>query len=321
MKAELKRQPDLKNGKNTKKQGFFDLGIAFAQFSAKADEENYSRICDLAASLALALPEHDRLKDQVWWDFAPPPDWFEGLDGEPFKNYYQMGMLSYLRFLLALPPRPNTRLEQIDASVQQLTDLFKVEGVPKGILDKYLTVLNIGDADEANAALREFVLSIHKTIDVNREDRLKLNDLKSAPSCFDRDIVDAIEHMLKEASVCYENECYRAAIMLCGNVVETLIKSVYKPVTENEIYTVNKKGEQIERTFKQMCDHLCADKSEFFDKRKRETLDLIYGYRSGAIHEAFWKPGKDKAYVIGRLTNDFMNDLFTYLDKHPLDCK
>ena len=299
-----------------KLKGFFDLGIVFAQFSAKANEENYSRICEHAAALELALPEQDRLKDQVWWDFVPPPDWFEGSDGGSFRNYYEMGMSSYLRFLLALPPHPNARIEQIDASVQQLTALFKVEGVPKEILDKYLTVLDMGDADEANAALRELVLHIHKSIDVNTKDRLIFDCREPAPSCFGDDTLNAIERVLEEASVCYENKCYSSTIALCGKAIETLIKSVYKPVTGKEIYTLNRKGEKIERSFKNMCNDLRTH-SMLLGRGVGEQLDLIYAHRAGATHDAIRITSKDEAHGIVMLTRDVMNRMFEYFNAHP----
>lgn len=300
--------------KKSKAKEFFDLGIAFAQFSAKANEENYSSIRKIAVSLELALPERDRIEDQVWWDFEPPPDWFEASDGGSFRNHYEMGMLSYLRFLLALPPLPNTRIEQIDASVQKLTALFKVERVPEEILDKYLAVLDMGGADEANTALREFVLNIHKSIDVNTKDRLKFNRGEPAPSCFEEDILDAIAQVLEEASVCYENKCYTATITLCGKVIETLIKNVYTPVTGKEIYTINRNKEQIERSFKNMCNDL-RDQGMLLSRGVGEQLDLIYAHRNGAIHE-IRIPSQDEAYSIALLTNDAMNHVFEYCNSH-----
>lgn len=151
-----------------------------------------------------------------------------------------------------------------------------------------------------------------KSEDENTKERLKFSDLGSAPSCFTEDILSAIRHMLEEASNCYKNGCYLAVIMLCGKVIETLIKTVYKPLTKKDI--LKKEDEKIERTFKEMCDDLCATHSRFFDKRMREWLNLIYSYRSSAIHEALWNPGADKAFGIGKFTNDFMDDLFRYIN-------
>ncbi|MCE2435721.1 MAG: hypothetical protein J4F29_22820 [Candidatus Latescibacteria bacterium] len=137
-------------------------------------------------------------------------------------------------------------------------------------------------------------------------DRLKFNALEAAPSFFCEDVVEAMDYTLEEASVCYENQCYQATIMLCGKVVETLIKTVYEPVTGKEIYTINKNGEQIERNFKQMCNDL-RTQGVLLGRGVGVLLDLIYSHRSGAIHDAIRKPGKD-------VTNDVMNRIFAYFN-------
>ena len=141
-----------------------------------------------------------------------------------------------------------------------------------------------------------------------------MSDLQLAPSYFEKGIVDAIDHMFKEASVCYENKCYRAAIMLCRNVIETLIKNVYKPVTGKEIYTTNKKGEQIERSFNNMCNDLRAE--NLLNRGVSELLDLIYAHRSGATHETLI-PNENEAQAIHMLTKNVMNRIFEYFNSRP----
>ncbi len=336
---------------------FSRLAIAFILFSLRPDKKVYELIRKIVSPLKLEVPDYDELiAERLYGMVAPPEKWFEGPEEGLRRFYFESTGSSFLDIFQVLICEP--KYTEIDMqAIRALRAEFRTESLPMEILNDYLTYLNTDDAKknmEVEQVVKEYVeylkrrefsesfgaylsyitpnqISLSNQIkklikkiytklqNKNTEDPLQFNALESASPDFDKDIVDAIEHMLEEASECYINQCYLATIMLCGKVTETLIKYVYKPLTKNEIYTINKKGEQIERNFKQMCDHLCADKSEFFDKRKRETLDLIYGYRSGAIHEAFWKPGQDKAYVIGRLTNDFMNDLFAYLDKHPLD--
>ena len=144
-------------------------------------------------------------------------------------------------------------------------------------------------------------------------DRLKFNALEAAPSFFQEDVVEAMDYTLEEASVCYENQCYQATIMLCGKVIETLIKTVYEPVTGKEIYTINKNGEQIERNFKQMCNDL-RTQGVLLGRGVGELLDLIYAHRSSVIHEAIRKPGKDEAQGIALFTNDVMNRIFAYFN-------
>ena len=96
------------------------------------------------------------------------------------------------------------------------------------------------------------------TYDKKSKDRLKFNRREPAPSCFEEDTLDVIAQVLEEASVCYENKCYTATIMLCGKVIETLVKNFYTPMTGKKSYTINRNGEQIERSFKNMCNDLRA---------------------------------------------------------------
>ena len=152
------------------------------------------------------------------------------------------------------------------------------------------------------------------TYDKKSKDHLKFNCREPAPSCFEEDILDAIAQVLEEASVCYENKCYTATIMLCGKVIETLIKNFYTPMTGKKSYTINRNGEQIERSFKNMCNDLRAQ-GMLPCRGIGEQLDLIYAHRSGVTHE-IRIPDQDEAYSIALLTNDAMNRIFEYCNTH-----
>lgn len=308
----------MNDDKKSRAKGFLELGIAFAQFSAKADEKIYETICTVASPLKLEVPDYDRLlaerRDGV---VIPPQEWFEGSDGESLRIYSRIGTLSFAMFLLGMEKQTDR-----DA-VQELRALFRAESISQKVLDDYLAAVKTGDAA---GAFRGFLPNFSKALDeeytepedVNTEDRLKFNALHFASSCFEKDMVNALADTLKETAVCYENQCYRATVMLCGTVTEALIKNVYKPLTGKEIYTTNRKGEEIERTFKNMCDDLRDQDGFFNDKRISEILALIYGHRSGASHK-LWRPGQQRTYGIAIFTNDFMNGLFAYLNDHPLD--
>ena len=115
---------------NLLKKNFFELGVAFGQFSAKPVQDNYETICKTASPLELGLPDYDNLKNQLWWDFTPPAKWFIGSDDESLRNCYEIGILAYLRFLFALPPAPNTRTGQIKNVLWRHTSGFTGQGYP-----------------------------------------------------------------------------------------------------------------------------------------------------------------------------------------------
>lgn len=124
---------------------FFKLGVAFAQFSAQPKQENYKNTRKIALTLELEFPNYDDLKGKLWWDFIPPVEWFIGSDGESFRNCYEIGILAYLRFLLALPPTPNTQTGQISETEQKLKDLFAEENIAPEVLGDYLPGLDTDD--------------------------------------------------------------------------------------------------------------------------------------------------------------------------------
>ena len=142
---------------NLARERFFELGVGFAQFSAIPDQEKYENIHNIALSLELEFPNYNDLKNKPWWNFVPPLKWFARTNGEAFRNCYEIGMLVYLRFLLALPPNPNTRIEQINQAEEKLKNLFKLENYDLEILDDYLTSLKTDTPDEVNESLRGFV--------------------------------------------------------------------------------------------------------------------------------------------------------------------
>ena len=142
---------------NFVRERFFELGVGIAQFSAIPDQEKYENIRNIAFSLELEFPNYNDLKNKPWWNFVPPLKWFARTNGEAFRNCYEIGMLVYLRFLLALPPNPNTRIEQINQAEEKLKNLFELENYDLEILDDYLTSLKTDTPDEVNESLRVFV--------------------------------------------------------------------------------------------------------------------------------------------------------------------
>ena len=94
-------------------------------------------------------------------------EWFTGPNGVSFRNYYEIGKLAYLRFIFALPPDPNTRIEQIDEVEQKLRNLLGLEKIAKNVFDDFLTGL-MDDPSGVNASFRKFVQSLQETLlDVN----------------------------------------------------------------------------------------------------------------------------------------------------------
>ena len=313
-------EPNEKLFKESKAKIFFELGIAFAQFSATPnDTDKYEQTRRIASSLELELPDHSDLKNQPWWEFVPPAKWFTGSNGELFKNCYEIGQLSYLRFLLALPPSPNTRTEQIDETVRQLEYLFEVEDIPAEILNDYLTGLETGDADRANASLRtfwrKFSIVLHEKATKPNEEIFNnpgpapveiFNNLGTDPSAFKKEVLAAFHLTINEASKCYKHECYLATIVLCGRIIETLIANAYIVV-----FGVNPLDTKI--AFKDMRTKL-KNEGVPLEETIDAELEVIYKHRNAIAHESIRIPTKEQAAGIALLTQNTIDITFRYFN-------
>ena len=128
----------------------FKFGVAFGQFSAVANPDNYKAVENvLSGRMRKALPAYEDLKKTLWWEFQPDRPYLD--DG-----CYHIGLLVYLRFLLSLPGHlePEQRRKQIGETEESLKEGFESQRYPMNILDDFL--LNLHRIDP-NEALRIFV--------------------------------------------------------------------------------------------------------------------------------------------------------------------
>ncbi len=258
---------------------FFNMGIAFPLFSLKPDEKVYELICQNASPLKLEVPDYDDLiAERLYGAVMPPEKWFEGPDGDLRRVYFLLTGILFLA--MSLGSIKNNYFENAEIyhqAVRKLSAMFEAASIPLEIYNDLLAYFHadLDNPEKKNTNTRkiveeyysylrmcEFFKSLQvsltdviierytKSEDESTKECLKFSGLESAPSCFTKDTLFAIEHMLEEASNCYKNQCYLAAIMLCGKVIETLIKTIYRPLTGKDIFKDEK--EKIERTFKKL---------------------------------------------------------------------
>ena len=288
-------------------KNFFELGVAFAQFSANSEEKNYENTRKIALALELEFPNHDDLKGKLWWDFVPPAKWFKGSDGESFRNCYEIGILAYLRFLLALPP--STRTEQISEAEQKLKDLFVEENIAPEVLGDYLAGLDTDDPSKINASLRTFVQNFPKAF---RKEQI-FDNLGSAPLVFDDKVSETLRLTIDEASICYKNKCYLATIALCGKIIETLLANAFQALMEKTPPEKMGFGE-IRKALR--------GKGMPLDDSVDELLELIYTHRSIVVHHSSTGshiryvsyPTKEQAMPLAGLTQVVINVIYDYFN-------
>ena len=61
----------------------------------------------------------------------------------------------------------------------------------------------------------------------NKPNYLRFEGLDAIPPPFLEDAWKALKKTIHEAAVSYENDCYLATTILCGKIIETLLKRAY----------------------------------------------------------------------------------------------
>ena len=155
------------------KRNYFELGIAFARFSAKPDEDEHKIVCKVASRVELKIPDYNELiTERIVGGgvVGPPSEWFEGSDGESRRNYYRIGTLSFAIFLLA---QGNKGIEE--RAVQELKALFRAENIPKECLEDYIADLQASDGDAAGA-FRGFLATFSKALQSDQCDNESISE-------------------------------------------------------------------------------------------------------------------------------------------------
>ena len=287
----------MNNGNRLKSGVFFELGIAFARFSAKPDEDEYNIIQQVASRLELEVPSFrdlvfQRLTDEVT---APPKEWFESSDGESLGNYSRIGCLSFALFLLV---QGNKNID--DGAVLEMRALFRAETIPIEIFDDYLKDLKTGNAE---GAFRGFLPNFFNAVKPN----LEFERINSAPPSFPKDVLEALNHTIDEVSVCYNHGCNLATIGLCGKIVETLLSTAY------EIKTGEAAGplgyHKLRTTLKEQGMPLEGS----LDK----MLEYINACRNKAVHGNVIIPTEREAMSVCIFTQDVIDRIFGHFNDTP----
>lgn len=288
----------MEKDRNLKAKTFFQLGVAFARFSAKPGEEEYEIIKKAAFPLGLEVPPCATLLTERGDGVAAIPEkWFDGSDKDSLKNYSRMGTLSFALFLLALGKK-----ELHEGAAQELRALFRAEALPEELLDGYLTDLKSGDAA---ATFRGFLPNFFKAVENAGRSELKIiDDPASVPPDFPEEVVKVILLLNDEISVCYRNECYWAAIALCGKLVETFIANAYR--------TVFKKDPDVKRVpARQMRENL-RKKGVHLGDEVDTYMDIISECRNAAMHGNTRIPDRDEALAVGLFTRNLVGKIFLH---------
>ena len=173
----------------------------------------------------------------------------------------------------------------------------------------FLTGLKDSDPSGVNASFRKFVQSLQETLlqETLLDDNQIFENLGSAPTIFDEEILNALDLTIKEASICYKHECFMATIVLCGKMLETVLAHAYEWLTNENPF-------EKQRSFAYMRRKLREDYKVLLDKTVDNQLDIVYTRRSAAVHGNTKIPTKDEAHGVAIFTQNVINIIYQYFN-------
>ncbi|MBL7100813.1 MAG: hypothetical protein ISS23_02550 [Nanoarchaeota archaeon] len=120
------------------------------------------------------------------------------------------------------------------------------------------------------------------------------------------DIQGEVEADLKELSNCYDSECYRSVVIICGRIMETVLHRKYYDITDHDILEKNP-GIGLGTLIAKL-----SEKKVKFDPGLTQQIHLINQVRVFSVHkkqDPFY-PTQMQAYAIILFTLDSIRKMF-----------
>ena len=148
----------------------------------------------------------------------------------------------------------------------------------------------------------------------NKPNYLKFESMDVVPPFFPDDAWDALKKTIHEAAVSYENDCYLATTILCGKIIETLLKRAYF-IECGEDPDKIRRGNRIGLDMPQIRAEL--QKREFLlEAALNDQLSMISRSRNTAIHGSTFIPDEDQATAVSIYTRSIIKIIiYTFCDE------
>jgi hypothetical protein len=154
--------------------------------------------------------------------------------------------------------------------------------------------------------------SIEKSIDMIENTLEKIPEKQKENKEFSlaklpKDIQEDVQTNFDELLVCFENNCFRSSLMLCGKILEIALHRKYFEVTGKDL---------LEKSPDIGLGNLLARMKEYginLDPGLPQQIHLINQLRVFSVHkkERVFQPSKDQAKATILYTLDVLNKLFT----------
>lgn len=137
--------------------------------------------------------------------------------------------------------------------------------------------------------------------------RPKLNELSikaeslNIPSILKAEIIADIDEMIR----CFESNCFRAATIICGRILETVLHRKYFEVTQNDVLETNP-GIGLGKLIAKL-----KEKKVFFDPGLMDQIHLINKIRIYSVHrkQEVFEPSKEQTQAMILYTIDIVKRL------------
>ncbi len=190
----------------------------------------------------------------------------------------------------------------IDTDVEHLKkDNLSLMHQLKAQLSAFRDKLNNQDMEGMKKTLAQLIVLENKIIYPTSEGKISFR-LPSLPA----EIREEMNIDLRELQKCFQTECYRAAVILCGRLLETALHRKYYEVTKNDL---------LEKSPGIGLGNLVAklhDKNILLDPAIKQQIHLINQVRIYSVHKKqhTFSPNKDQTHAIILYTLDIIRNLF-----------
>jgi len=219
-------------------------------------------------------------KDKMLYDFK-----------EKQKEYYIKAVENALKF--------------VKQNSLELNQLIKFDRKNAGGVTELLELmpeLESKDIQVLSKAVNKMI-SVAEQLNFPKKD---LEKLFPVPDFIPLDIKDDIAADIKELNKCFNSDCYRSVVILCGRLLETALHRKYFETTGKDILEKNP-GIGLGNLIGKL-----SEKSVKFDPGLTQQIHLINQVRIFSVHkkqEAFY-PSKDQANAMVLYTLDVLGKMF-----------
>ncbi|HII71534.1 TPA: hypothetical protein HA265_02150, partial [Candidatus Woesearchaeota archaeon] len=163
------------------------------------------------------------------------------------------------------------------------------------------------EKEEIESVVEQKPEKVHVQIDTGSAE-LEVTDIPEIKLPFlPVEIAGHIVEDVNELERCYNNSCYRSAVILCGRILETALHRKYFEVTGNDILETNP-GVGLGKLIAKLNEHDVS-----FDPGLMNQVHLVNNVRIGSVHvkKDLYRPNQNQTQAIILYTLDALHKMFS----------